>query len=365
MRGAFAVAFVLCLSAAGCASAPPRPRSVENEQLATRQIVRLLSREVLTAYRAGERPAQRDAHAHAQGCVKAHFDVLATAPKALRIGVFSYAHAYTAWIRFSNASGSDDQHAFAHGMAIKLTGVPGRKILPAEADETTQDFLLVNYPVFNIPAASEYVDFLTKSQNGQLPAFYREYPNAARLNEAISSQRVSSPLLQRYYSMTPYALGSNVVKYSAQPVSCTTGAALHDDGVGPLPTNPHYLRKAMIASLAHAPSCFLFMVQRRTDPNTMPIEDATVLWDERRAPFVTVALVEIPAQRFDSTQQDTFCENLSYTPWHALPEQRPLGFVNRIRRVVYDAISSLRHRLNGAPRREPTGNEHFPGSPTW
>ena len=121
----------------------------------------------------------------------------------------------------------------------------------------------------------------------------------------------------------------------------------------------------MAVALSRGPSCFAFMLQARTDPQTMPLEDSTVLWDEKRAPFVTVATMTIPQQRFDSSAQQTFCENLSYTPWHSLPADRPLGFVNRIRRVVYTAISTLRHRLNGVQRQEPTGHEHFQGSPTW
>ena len=40
-------------------------------------------------------------------------------------------------------------------------------------------------------------------------------------------------------------------------------------------------------------------------------------------------------------------------------EHRPLGGVNRTRRVVYEVISELRHGLNGTPRREPTGDEVF------
>jgi hypothetical protein len=33
---------------------------------------------------------------------------------------------------------------------------------------------------------------------------------------------------------------------------------------------------------------------------------------------------------------------------------RPLGGINRVRRSVYEAISTLRHQLNDAPRVEPT-----------
>jgi hypothetical protein len=46
-------------------------------------------------------------------------------------------------------------------------------------------------------------------------------------------------------------------------------------------------------------------------------------------------------------------------PWHAVPEHRPLGGINRVRKVVYETISKLRHDLNGAPRSEPTGDEIF------
>jgi hypothetical protein len=50
-------------------------------------------------------------------------------------------------------------------------------------------------------------------------------------------------------------------------------------------------------------------------------------------------------------QRDDFGERLSFTPWHALPQHRPLGAINRIRRVVHDTISNLRSELNfNAPR---------------
>lgn len=335
------------------------------EEEAIRRIKELTEAQIQNAYRSGLRPAQRDAHAKQHGCVRADFTVLASLPSAMRQGVFAEAHTFHAWIRFSNAVGTDDQAGLARGMAIKLLGVPGRKILPDQADATTQDFLLVNYPVFNVRTAADYVDFLTKSDAGQLPLFFRAHPESERITAAIAAQPVGNPLLQRYYSMTPYALGSSKVKYSAKPVSCTTGETLHDEGGGVRSSEPDYLRAAMRARLADGASCFSFMVQRQTDPAKMPIDDSTVLWSEELAPFVTVASITIPPQRFDSPEQQAFCENLSYTPWHALPVHQPLGTINRIRRVVYDATSSLRHRLNGVPRREPSGDEHFPGSPSW
>jgi hypothetical protein len=97
------------------------------------------------------------------------------------------------------------------------------------------------------------------------------------------------------------------------------------------------------------------MVQRQgKDPASMPVEDATVTWDETASPFIPIAKLTIPSQSFDSPAQKTFCENLSFTPWHATTPHRPLGRINRTRRVVYEATSKARHDLNGVQRVEPT-----------
>lgn len=360
----------LCASLATSASqtspdVQARGHASVDEAAATQEIRALMERQVTSAFRSDGKPARRDAHAKAQGCVRAHFTVAPGLPPGFRQGVFAEPHAYTAWIRFSNAAGTEDRASLARGMAIKLTGVPGRKILADEATETTQDFLLVNYPIFNVKTASEYVDFFKASTSGTLPAFFAQHPAAGAITAAIAGQHVSNPLLQRYFSMRPYALGSRYAKYSARPISCANGKALHDATTGPLPTGPNYLRAAMAATLSAHAGCFSFGIQLQSDPAMMPIEDATVLWSEAQTPFVPVASIVIPRQQFQSEAQRAFCENLSYTPWHSLPANRPVGNINRIRRVVYEAISKLRHRLNSVARREPTGNERFQGSPTW
>ena len=76
-------------------------------------------------------------------------------------------------------------------------------------------------------------------------------------------------------------------------------------------------------------------------------------WDPVEAPFIPIATIHIPRQTFDTPAQHAFCEDLSFTPWHSLPAHRPLGVTNRIRRVVYERISRLRHELNDRPRVEP------------
>jgi hypothetical protein len=117
----------------------------------------------------------------------------------------------------------------------------------------------------------------------------------------------------------------------------------------------------MVQTLAQREVIFDFQLQVQTDPHRMPIENASVEWPERLSPYITVAALRIPPQRFDSPGQLAFANNLSFNPWHSLPAHRPLGNQNRARRTVYLELSRLRRELNDEPHLEPTGDERFEG----
>jgi len=89
-----------------------------------------------------------------------------------------------------------------------------------------------------------------------------------------------------------------------------------------------------------------FMVQIQDANKHMPIEDPSVLWKETDSAFLPVATITIPSQQFDTPEQQQFCENLSFSPWNALPDHRPIGALNRVRKVVYQASSLYRHQFN-------------------
>lgn len=327
----------------------------------TAAIVKIIEAGINDGYAKGTRPALRDAHAKAHGCVKATFAVDPALPARLRQGVFAEPRTYTAWIRFSNGSETPQADAVGdgRGMAIKLVGVEGAKLLADERDAKTQDFVMINHPVFFVRDVSDYAALEALLQQNKAAEFFAAHPDSKAIVDAVTGKRIGNVLDQRYFSMSPYRLGDQYVKFSARPVDCATRAPLSETA-GPIPAdNPHYLRDRMAAWLAEKDACFAFAVQPQTEPNTQPIEDPTVLWDETKAPFVDVAFIRIPRQRFDSAAQQKFCEDLSFTPWHSLPTHEPVGGINRLRKSVYEAISGLRHRLNQAPRAEPTGNETF------
>ena len=95
---------------------------------------------------------------------------------------------------------------------------------------------------------------------------------------------------------------------------------------------------------------FDFNIQPLADARYEVVNNPTVEW---QTPSYKVATIEIAAQQFDTPEKNAFGEDLSYTPWHALPEHRPVGEVNEIRKQVYLASSALRHKTTGAAVAEP------------
>jgi hypothetical protein len=136
------------------------------------------------------------------------------------------------------------------------------------------------------------------------------------------------------------------MKFSARPLAKSEKPAS-------IVKSQNYLRQAMVQTIGETEVVFEFLVQRQLDPVKQPVEDALTEWEESEAPFVRVALLRIPKQDLSTGLDLKVAENLSFTPWHALPEQAPLGGINRTRKVAYETISKYRHQQNGVPRVEP------------
>jgi len=326
-----------------------------DEDVHVQKLIELLKGKMQKDYASGK--MMRDAHPKQHGCIKAEFSVEPQLPNELRVGVFKVARSYPAWIRFSNASGDvqADTEKDVRGMAIKLMGVSGEKLLEDEKDAQTQDFILISNPVLPVGTAADFHKLVDASINGHMIRFFFN-PFDAHLRELIlfakAAKQHTNPLDIRYWSTTPYLFGTRAVKYSVRPTSTN---------ISKMPKNPSpdYLREIMQQQLVIEGASFDFMVQFQMDQTKMPIEDASIVWDETLAPFHKIATITIPPQKFDTEAQMDFGENLSFTPWHSLPDHRPLGNINRVRKEVYRNLSKFRHTHNDKPHKEPTGAESF------
>ncbi len=292
----------------------------------------------------------RDAHPKMHGCVKAEFSVDGGLPPELAVGVFAIPRTFPAWVRFSNATGtvSPDIKPDIRGVAIKLMGVDGQKLLANGTDSPNQDFTLISDSRFLTKDVAEF-DGLVKSLMGGRPRtrwFLLTHWRVAR-NLFGSMRKHGNPLAIRYFSVVPYLLGDSAVKYSLTP---------REPQETPIPGNPSddYLREAMAKQLVDGIAVFDFSIQFQKDPYREPIEDPGVTWSEKLSPFRRVGTLTISSQSFESPQRMEFGDNLSFNPWRCLAQHRPLGGISRARQQVYQALSIYRHDRNQAPRVEPT-----------
>jgi len=350
-----------------------------------------LTSQLLARRYAGKR-VLRGVHPKDHGCVEATFIVAKNLAPEYRVGVFKNpGEEFRAAIRFSNCAGlvADDSPAEqiptgakvrmhgSRGMAIKLYDVAGNRLQPQDG-ERSQDFLMINQPVFAFANVEDY-EVLNQVILADLEKPDRFFQRAASPDMAVKMRALKSlaivrevkspttappppmnppfptlpypyqapplsPLDNRYFSAAPFAFGpGRVMKYSVNPsapVAGELGAAIDD---------PDYLRKAMRARMAQGGiiTWFDFQVQVRDAASLAgkldnEMENMCTLWDEKLYPFVTVARIAIAAQDVSQPDRQEFCETLFFTPWHGLEDHRPLGGINRMRKKVYEASSVKR-----------------------
>jgi hypothetical protein len=324
----------------------------------TQQVIELMSRFLHRTYAPGF--AERAGNTKTYGIVRGELRVLPGLPAALRRGLFARPRTFPAWVRFAGPGPFAPPDVDDNGVlsfAIKAMGVDGPKL--SRDERRTQDFLGISAPTFTTPDVHANVSLQRQVGNGTPLLHFLDPRDSHVLDlvlQGLYARTQTSPLEVAYYSCVPYLLGAGqAMQYSLRPRSSARTRV-------PLFPSDDYLREAMAATLAEREVVFDFLVQIQTDPDRMPIENASVRWPERLSPHVAVAELRLPIQRFDSPEQLAFAGNLSFNPWHALPEHRPLGNQNRARKAIYDALSRERQAMNGQARIEPTGAERFPGS---
>ena len=308
-----------------------------NEAALTAEMIAILRRRMARDYARGG--TLRDAHPKTIGLLRGSFRIEPDLPEALRVGLFEKPRSFDCWVRFSNSSGKVQSDAVpdARGVAIKLLA-PRSKGSTAGA-ELGQDFVLLNTPVMPLGTVALFRDavyYTIESSPLLLAAKFALTGHAGALLGLMMLRGNPGSLLDiQYWSTTPYLFGPDrAVKYSLLPTSrhrSRKRATLSES----------YLSEALQAHLDAHEATFDFCVQFQ-QPG-MPIEDAAQHWDEAKSPFLKVATLHLPIQKFRNDRRARQAEALSFSPAHALPEHAPLGGLNRARAKIYAALSRFRH----------------------
>ena len=275
-------------------------------------------------------------------CVSAEFRVHEDIPVELKQGIFALPASYPALLRFANATNRDDSKKDIRGLSIKVSNIKETETV-LWGEPGTQDFLFNSYPALFVATPEDFLSFIRARQEDKKLRFFLNpfNPHLKSLWIAFKAQKKHlSPLDIRYWSTVPFRLGetgNQVVKYSLTPCSHFTTTRV----VGP---GENQLRSAIKAHLRQERACFHFGVQLQTDPKTMPIDDASVIWDEKVSPFQTVATITIENQDFDNPHALATCERTSFNPWQSLAAHKPLGRMNEVRKQVYAHAVKLRNK---------------------
>ncbi len=312
--------------------------------------------------------AVRSVHAKAHGILEATLRVHDDLPPELAQGLFAQPATHKAYLRLSTNAGDilPDAISLPRGLALKILDVEGERLPGAEGK--TQDFIMVNGPVFQAKTADQFLGnlkLLAKTTD-KLEGTKTVMSSVLRgVNKALEAVGVESPAIQSlggapnvdplgqtYYSVTPFLYGEYIAKFSLVPVApdLTELETREIDASG----RPDAIRETVQAEMRDRMGVWELRVQLCRDLAKQPVEDPTVEWKEDEAPFQTVAtLMAEPQDSWDADRVRAVDEEMRFSVWTGLAAHRPLGNINRARRTAYQHSADFRARFNRCPLHEP------------
>jgi len=318
----------------------------------------------------------RDAHAKGYCALKAKFEVLDNLPAEYAQGLYATPKIHDAVIRFSNGSSivaADRKLGPAQGLAIKVFDVAGKKLAPGEEDSPNFDFNLINHPVFFCNKIEDYA-YISKLFL-ELPKYAKEgavgkaklafnwltnYGSKLPSKESLKTFKTlggfikiepKNTLLYDFYSQGAVRHGDYMAKIRVTPTKASVKKITRRDVE--LATTEEAVRPLIINEIREHDYQFDVQIQLCRNLKKQPIEELTTEWQASEAPFVTVATLTIPCQDVPDDGNFEVMENLSFTPFRCLEENRPIGNLQQSRLKAYQIASETRHKLNGVKRQEP------------
>lgn len=264
-------------------------------------------------------------------------------PEDLRVGWISPGKTFPVILRFSNAGEipQPDNKPDLRGVAFRIL---------VSGDEH-HDLLMTNFPVSHARNAAQFVAFALATAGGPIRTLFglvgltfrygpAEVARMLRNVQTARSQKVSSFAYETFWSRGAYKWGHTLaVHLSLKGMADSTRDATVSSG------DAQYLTDELAERLMRGDVRFELRVQRYQNERMTPIEDTAVAWLERDSPPQTIAYLTIESQDVDGADARAAAqtiEELRFNPWNTTEEFRPLGNLNRARKLAYDASSAQR-----------------------
>ena len=250
-------------------------------------------------------------------------------------GLFARPHDYDVWVRLSNGGldRAPDSLPDIRGFSLRVFGVEGDSAL-GNGPATSQDFTLINQEAFAFAGSGEFIDFVVAASQGNKALFkyvFKRYgllggPRQLGRMMKAAGKAFSGFATEPLFSALPMANGPYAVRVRLVPAASNGTAGLGASA----DWGAEFSRR-----LARQPLHWDLQLQFFASEELTPIEDASVNW---QTPYSTVARLMLPRQDTGSAQGKALAQQVEQTvidPWQALAEHRPLGDVQRARKVVY------------------------------
>lgn len=265
-------------------------------------------------------------------CLPAELEVLAGLPDHARHGLLAQPGRYPALVRLSNG-GTDVQsnrRPDIRGFAFRVSHLAPQ---PAALGGTIthQDFSLINQAAFAFATSAPFFGLVAaaaESPGALLRWIFRSYGllgglKRLRQMKATFGRPFPGFAAQTFHSTLPLSCGPYALKWRLSPVNGKPMAAGDSDFAADC------LRQVQRGPLQYVLQAQFFESEART-----PIETADQEWLEADAPFLTVGRLTLQAPPDDPAWHQR-AEDGVFDPWQALAAHRPLGEVQRARKVVY------------------------------
>lgn len=299
-----------------------------------------------------------------QGLVKGTLIVPSDLPPHLSQGLFAHPGRYAIVARYANEPVflQPDTESGPRGMAIKVFHVPGERLdTPGNGDLSTQDFFFNNAPMI------ELTDIDTCLEIMQLREKHFDNPTALSMALKLRMDAIkqhapgmlpnTNMISHSMYTQSAFRFGEYYGHMALFPIL----PEMQSKGSDAVSSNSTQISSWLFDHFHSSPAKYALKIQLGTSPTHHPTEDASIVWDELTSPYQPIATVEFPVQDSFSAERRVFWEDhMVLDPWMGLAAHRPLGSINRLRKVVYGRSRRGRDELNATSSVEVQSIEQVP-----